>query len=284
MTTEGAKAWPAPAKLNLFLHVTGRRPDGYHELHTLFQLLDWGDEVRIAVLDAPRIGRIGDDYGVPEEQDLVVRAARLLQHESGCARGAEIAVTKNIPMGSGMGGGSSDAATVLLVLNELWGCELDHDALAALGARLGADVPVFVRGHSAMARGIGDELEPVDLGPCHYVLVFPGMAISTPAVFGDPGLKRDSRPLSLDDALAGRGRNDCEPVVRKQFPAMVDVFEKLAHWGRPVMTGTGSGIFIPMQDRQAAESAARQIKNLYNSRAVTGVDRSPLHEKLYTGG
>jgi 4-diphosphocytidyl-2-C-methyl-D-erythritol kinase len=277
-------AWPAPAKLNLFLHVTGRRADGYHELQTLFQLLDWGDEVYVRPLDHSDIRRTGADYGVPCEEDLVVRAARLLQMETGCSKGAEISVVKNIPMGSGMGGGSSDAATVLLVLNRLWDCGLDIDRLAELGARLGADVPVFVRGHSAMAEGIGEKLTPVELGERHYVLIFPGIAISTPAVFSAPDLKRDSQPITLREALDGGGRNDCEPVVRGGWPAMDQAFEKLARWGRPVLTGTGSGIFIPARDHASAMSTAREMKSLYNSRAAGGVDHSPLHEKLYTGG
>ncbi len=196
MTTTdlAGERWPAPAKLNLFLHITGQRADGYHELQTLFQLLDWGDELQIIPRQHPNISRIGPDYGVPEDQDLAVRAARLLQTETACRLGAEIRVSKNVPMGSGMGGGSSDAATVLLVLNRMWGCGLDIDQLAVLGARLGADVPVFVRGHTAMASGIGDCLEPVDLGTRHYILVFPGISIATPMVFSDPALKRDSEP------------------------------------------------------------------------------------------
>lgn len=276
--------WPAPAKLNLFLHVTGRRADGYHELQTLFQLLDWGDELQIIPHDSPDVRRTGPDFGVPEDQDLAIRAARLLQTETACDRGAKIHVIKNIPMGSGMGGGSSDAATVLLVLNRLWGCGLDLDQLAVLGARLGADVPVFVRGRSAMATGIGDCLEPVTLGTRHYVLVFPGISIATPAIFTDPALKRDSVQLGLDEVLAGKGRNDCEAVVKQRFPAMLAAFEKLSYWGRPVMTGTGSGLFLEAENEASAKRAAQAIKNLYNSRAVRGVDCSPVHEKLYTGG
>jgi 4-diphosphocytidyl-2-C-methyl-D-erythritol kinase len=276
--------WPAPAKLNLFLHVTGRRADGYHELQTLFQLLDWGDEVFIRSLDRPAIHRKGPQYGVAEDEDLAVRAARLLQAETGCRLGAEIRIEKNIPMGSGMGGGSSDAATVLLVLNRLWNCGLDIDRLAEMGESLGADVPVFVRGRTAIAEGVGERLEPVELGDRHYVLVFPGIVIPTPAVFAAADLKRDSQAIPRREVLAGGGRNDCEPVVRAAWPEMEQAFKSLSRWGRPVLTGTGSGIFIPVIDGEAAESAAREIKSLYNSRAATGVDRSPLHEKLYTGG
>ena len=284
MADAAARYWPAPAKINLFLHVCGRREDGYHELQTLFQLLDWGDEVFVDPRDEAAVSKAGPGYGVAEDDDLAVRAARLLQSESGCRSGAEIRVRKNIPMGAGMGGGSSNAATVLLVLNELWGCGLSHDDLAALGLKLGADVPVFVRGSTALATGIGERLEAVSLGRRYYVLVFPGLAIPTPRVFADPLLRRDSETLSRSEALAGVGRNDCTPVVRRLWPAMDEAFEKLAAWGSPGMTGTGSGIFIPVPSEAEAERAAREIKNLYNCRAAAGVDRSHLHENLYTGG
>jgi 4-diphosphocytidyl-2-C-methyl-D-erythritol kinase len=251
-------SWPAPAKINLFLHVMGRRQDGYHDIQTLFQLLNWGDEVRIRPTTGPLISRLPVSYGVPESEDLVVKAAKLLQSETACRRGAEIGVKKRIPPGSGLGGGSSDAATVLLVLNRLWGCGLELDELACLGAGLGADVPVFVRG----------------------ILVFPGFSVSTREVFSSAGLVRDSDPISLAEALAGEGRNDCEGAVRERFPAFARMLEALEEWGRPVMTGTGSGIFIPMPDKKSAMSAAKAMKTLYNVRAVRGVDRSPVHKKL----
>ena len=276
--------WPAPAKLNLFLHVTGRRDDGYHDLQTLFQLLDWGDEVRVHADRTGVIRRAGQDYGVPEQQDLAIRAAELLKRETGVSGGAEIRVHKRIPMGSGLGGGSSDAATVLLVLNQAWGCGLDKDELAALGAGLGADVPVFVCGNSAMAGGIGEKLEPVALGERYYVLVFPEFSVSTAQVFADRDLKRNSQSIDTQAAIAGHGHNDCQPVVEKRFPAIRRMLRSLEKWGRPAMTGTGSTIFIPMEGKKHALIAARQIKSLYNSRAVRGVDRSPVHEKLYTGG
>jgi 4-diphosphocytidyl-2-C-methyl-D-erythritol kinase len=280
MTDFPVLSWPAPAKINLFLHVTGRRQDGFHDIQTLFQLLDWGDEVQIRPTRSPVISRAPADYGVEESQDLVVRAARLLQSETGCRQGVEIEVKKRVPPGSGLGGGSSDAATVLLALNRLWGCGLGLDELAGLGRSLGADVPVFIHGHSAMAEGIGDILEPVSLGERHYLLVFPGVEISTKGVFTDADLPRDSKRISLTGALAGEGRNDCEPVVRKRFPEFARVIESLEEWGNPVMTGTGSTIFIAMSDRKSAKSAAKEMKTLYNVRAVRGVDRSPLHERL----
>lgn len=277
-------SWPAPAKLNLFLRVTGRRPDGYHDLQTLFQLLDWGDELQILPAENSQISRVGPDFGVPEAEDLSLRAARLLQRTCNVSEGANIRVEKRIPMGSGMGGGSSDAATVLLVLNRAWGCGLNLDDLARLGATLGADVPVFVKGRSALASGIGDRLQPVSLGRRHYVLVFPGFSIATTDVFGDPSLVRNSRLLAPSHALESLGHNDCEAVVRRRFPAMNSIMEKLRKWGDPVLTGTGSGIFLLMKDKKLANSTAREIKTLYNGRAVIGVDRSPVHEKLYPDG
>jgi 4-diphosphocytidyl-2-C-methyl-D-erythritol kinase len=279
-----ATAWPAPAKINLFLHITGRRPDGYHELQTLFQLLDWGDEIRVQVTADPAICRDAADYPVAEEADLVVRAARLLQSESGCRSGAKFRVLKRLPLGAGLGGGSSDAATVLLVLNRLWNCGLTLPELAGLGVRLGADVPVFIHGRSAMASGIGDRLQPVSIGPRHYVLVLPELAISTASIFADPELVRDSAPISVADGLAGLGRNDCEAVVRQRYPQMAGIMASLERWGLPVMTGTGSAIFLPMDSRERAVCAAREIKTLYNVRAVRGLDRSPVHEMLDADG
>jgi 4-diphosphocytidyl-2-C-methyl-D-erythritol kinase len=283
-STEAAGTWPAPAKINLFLHVTGRRPDGYHELQTLYQLLDWGDEIRIRVTADPGVRRVAADYPVAEEADLVVRAARLLQSEAGCRRGARIRVRKRIPIGAGLGGGSSDAATVLLALNRLWQCGLGLPELAGLGIRLGADVPVFVHGRSAMADGIGERLQSVTIGPRHYVLVLPDLAISTAAIFADPDLVRDSPSISLTEALAGKGRNDCEAVVRRRYPQIAGLMAALERWGRPVMTGTGSAVFLPMDSRDRAVCAAREMKSLYNVRAVSGLDRSPVHEMLDADG
>lgn len=284
MTEVDASVWPAPAKINLFLHVMGRRQDGYHEIQTLFQLLDWGDRIRIRRTNRPGIRLKQYSYCVPESEDIVFKAARLLQPVSASGLGADIEVEKQIPPGSGMGGGSSDAATVLMVLNQLWNCGLSGTELERLGASLGADVPVFVRGNSAMAGGFGEKIESVSLGRRHYVLVFPDFPISTGEIFTDPGLVRNSRPISREEALALSGRNDCEAVVRKRFPEFERTFASLRKWGRPMMTGTGSGIFIPMRDKKSAMSAAREMKSLYNVRAVSGVDQSPLHTNLESDG
>ena len=276
--------WPAPAKLNLFLHVTGRRKDGYHDLQTLFQFLDWGDEVRIEVLNGPQISRPHASYAVAATDDLVVRAALLLQAETSVRQGARIEVIKRIPAGSGLGGGSSDAATVLLVLNKLWECNLEENELASIGLGLGADLPVFIRGRTALGTGVGDELFPLELGARHYLLVMPEFPISTRDVFTDPDLPRNSARLSIEEALQGMGRNDCETVVIKRYPAFASILEELRELGDARMTGTGSAIFIAMSDEKSAKSAAEQIKCRYNVRAVRGVDKSPLHELLESGG
>ncbi len=272
--------WPAPAKLNLFLHVTGRRQDGYHDIQTLFQLIDLCDELHIEVTDSADIMRPDSGYGVSEQEDLVVRAAKLLQAETRTRAGARIKVHKRIPLGAGLGGGSSDAATTLLVLNDLWQCKLGLADLARLGAALGADIPVFIHGRTALASGVGDQLVPVDLGQRHYLLVFNQRCISTAEVFRHPQLARNSSPISLASALAGAGRNDCEAVVLKLYPEFESVLGELAAWGTPRMTGTGSCIFLPMSDEKAAKSAAREINCRYNVRAVRGLDRSPAHDTL----
>jgi len=279
-SNQQAGTWPAPAKINLFLHVTGRRPDGYHELQTCFQILDWGDDVHIKILPNKLISRPRASYPVAEEDDLVVKAARLLQIETGVRLGAQIEVNKRMPAGAGLGGGSSDAATVLRVLNQLWGCRLTIGELALLGRQLGADLPVFVRGYSALATGIGDQLQPLVLGERFYLLVFPDFPIATSEVFSDPDLPRNSPSLSLQQVLDGEGTNDCEKVVMKRYPAFEKIIKDLGTVGPARMTGTGSGIFIPMSDKKTAIDAAQKIKCRYNVRAVRGLDRSPLHDLL----
>ncbi|KAA9132462.1 4-(cytidine 5'-diphospho)-2-C-methyl-D-erythritol kinase [Marinihelvus fidelis] len=280
------RPWPAPAKLNLFLHVTGRRADGYHELQTVFQLLDWGDDVHIEVREDGYVTRARDLPGVSEEQDLSLRAARLLQSECGVRAGARIGIEKRIPMGSGLGGASSDAATVLVALNRLWGCHLPNDDLAQLGLCLGADVPVFVRGYSAWAEGVGEVLRPVRLGNAHFVVVTPGVHVSTAQVFAEPALSRSTprlAPVTCDqDARAWMSgtRNDCEAVVRRQLPALDELARELGELGPARMTGTGSAFFIPFDDEEAALRVTTRLETRYNARAARGVDRSALLDRL----
>lgn len=273
-------SWPAPAKINLFLHVLGRRSDGYHEIQTLFQLIDWCDELQFEVQSSRDISRHESAYAVPESDDLAVRAAKLLQAETGARRGVRIRVNKRVPLGAGLGGGSSNAATTLVVLNTLWECGLSLNELAHLAKALGADVPVFIKGRTALAAGIGEELKPVNLGQRHYVLVFNPYPISTAAVFSHPDLVRDSAAIVLDEDSIRAGRNDCESVVIKMRPEFGALMAELAPWGEPRMTGTGSCIFLPMPDEKTAARTALEMKCRYNVRAVRGLDQSPLHEML----
>ncbi|WP_147652206.1 4-(cytidine 5'-diphospho)-2-C-methyl-D-erythritol kinase [Vulcaniibacterium gelatinicum] len=270
--------WPAPAKLNLFLHVTGRRADGYHTLQTVFRLLDWGDTLRIRLREDGRIRRIGEGApGVAEADDLVVRAAKLLQQEANVTQGAEIVIEKRIPAGGGFGGGSSDAATTLVALDALWGRHLGRERLAALGLRLGADVPVFVRGENAWAEGVGERLTPVPLPPAWYLLADPGVHVPTAALFQAPELTRDSPPATIADFLSGTVHgNAFEPVLRRREPAVEAVFAALAQVGTPRLTGTGSGVFVEFASREAAEAALARLPAGLRAWVAAGAARSPL--------
>ena len=274
------QSWPAPAKLNLFLHITGRRPDGYHHLQTLFQILDWGDELRFSINDSGQISRSCNIDGISEAEDICVRAARLLKARFDVQEGVHIDLIKRIPMGAGLGGGSSDAATVLLALNQLWSLGLTPRQLADLGLELGADVPVFVHGRSALAEGRGEKLQAVTLGQRFYVLVFPEISISTAEVFQHSQLKRDSKLIDMSLASLESGRNDCEAVVLKMYPELKKIMQDLGSWGQAHMSGTGSTIFLPFDDKKTAISAASELKCRYNVRPVGGVDQSPLLDCL----
>lgn len=275
---DGWSAWPAPAKLNLFLHITGRRADGYHELQTVFRLLDWGDTVHLRPRADGVIARIGvGAAGVAEADDLMVRAAILLQKECNCAQGADIGIEKRIPMGGGFGGGSSDAASVLVALDRLWGLGLGEARLAALGQALGADVPVFVRGRNAWAEGVGERLLPVALPPAWYVLASPGVHAATAALFQAPDLTRDAPPVTIAGFLSGAVLgNAFEPVLRCREPAVEAVFKALARIGTPRLTGSGSGCFVEFADRDSAEAALAALPLGMNAWLARGAERSPL--------
>ena len=272
--------WPAPAKLNLFLHVVGRRPDGYHRLQTLFQLLDLADTVSITLREDGRIERAAAAYGVPPEEDLAVRAARALQSATGARGGASLRVTKRIPLGGGLGGGSSDAATVLVALNTLWSCGLSLDELALLGLPLGADVPVFVQGSSAWAEGVGEQLTPVELPEAWYVIIHPGVAVATREVFQSPELTRNSPLLTIRAFFESGGRNDCEPVVRASFR------RSPRHWsgwgGLPRHGSPEPGpVFSRPAPRPSTRSAWRPAcPDRWTSYVARGLNSSPLHEQL----
>ncbi len=279
---EGWSEWPAPAKLNLFLQITGRRQDGYHQLQTVFRLLDWGDTLHLRVRGDGQIVRLGVSVeGVAEADDLAVRAARLLQSEDKVGQGADISVEKRIPAGGGFGGGSSDAATVLVGLNHLWGLDLSPDRLAALGLQLGADVPVFVRGENAWAEGVGEELTPIPLAPAWYVLADPGIHVPTKDLFQAPDLTRNAAPAKITDFVSGNLLgNAFEPVLRRREPAIEAAFATLSRIGTPRLTGSGSGCFVEFRDRASAEAALAGLPEGSRAWIAAGADRSPLHEAL----
>ena len=279
-TETALQSWPAPAKLNLFLHITGQRPDGYHDLQTLFQILDWGDELRFSINHGGQISRSCNIDGIAEAEDICIRAAHLLKTRCGVQEGVHIDLVKRIPIGAGLGGGSSDAATVLLALNQLWSCGIAQQQLAEMGLELGADVPVFVHGCSALAEGRGEKLQSVELGQRFYVLVFPGISISTADVFRHPLLKRDSKPMDISLARLQPGRNDCEAAALEMHPELKNIMQDLRAWGQPHMSGTGSTIFLQFDNKKTAISAASELKCRYNIRAVGGVDRSRLLDSL----
>lgn len=274
----GWTAWPAPAKLNLFLHITGRRADGYHALQTVFRLLDWGDTVFLRPRSDGVIARIGDGApGVAEADDLLVRAAKSLQKSFNCTQGADIGIEKRIPAGAGFGGGSSDAATVLVALDRLWNLHLGADRLAALGLALGADVPVFVRGHNAWAEGVGEQLVPVVLPPACYVLAHPAVHAATAALFQAPDLTRDASPTTIAGFLSGTELgNAFEPVLRRREPAVEALFDVLARIGSPRLTGSGSGCFVEFADRDSARQALATLPPGINAWLARGAERSPL--------
>jgi 4-diphosphocytidyl-2-C-methyl-D-erythritol kinase len=271
----------APAKLNLMLHVIGRRADGYHELQTVFQLIDLCDRIEIRVRDDGAIARPQGAAGVAESDDLTVRAARVLQRESGTSLGAEISIKKSIPLGGGLGGGSSDAATTLLALNNLWRTGLSLAELGAIGVTLGADVPVFLAGHSAWAEGVGEKLTPMRLGAdTWYLVVFPGVAVPTGAVFQAAELTRNSPPTTMRGFLETGGRNDCEAVVRARFPAVAEALDWLARHAPARLTGTGSCVFAKFARSSDAERVAAHVPDQWRAYVVRGLDESPLLEEL----
>ncbi len=270
--------WPAPAKLNLMLRILGRRADGYHLLQTVFQFLDHGDRLWLRPRADGRVRRRSALPGVTEGQDLTVRAARALQGESGTALGVDIALDKRLPLGGGLGGGSSDAATVLLVLDRLWGLHLGLDRLAEIALGLGADVPFFVRGRAAWGEGVGERLTPVAAAEPWYLVLIPSCQVSTAAVFDDAGLTRDSPPLKIADFVAGTQGNDCTGVVRRAYPEVARALDWLQARGGGHLTGTGACVFAPFEDR--AEAEARLAEAPWRGFVARGRNRSPLHRAL----
>jgi len=275
-TPEPDGAWLAPAKLNLMLRVVGRRDDGYHRLQTVFQFLDCSDRLFFDVRDDGIIRRAEGVSDIPPEQDLILRAARALQAHSGSGLGVNVHYEKRLPMGGGLGGGSSDAATTLHALNRLWELGLDTATLAEIGLRLGADVPVFVHGRAAWGEGVGEELEPVTLPEPWYLVLVPPCHVSTAAVFNDPELTRDSAPITIRDFVAGDAVNDCLPVVRKRYPVVREAFDWLDARARARLTGTGACIFAPCATRAEAEQLLGRVPAAYAPFVARGCNRSPL--------
>lgn len=271
---------PAPAKLNLMLHILGRRADGYHELQTLFQFLDFADELGFALRQDGEIRLHTPIDGVPHDSNLIVRAARSLQQASGTRLGADIWLDKRLPMGGGIGGGSSDAATTLLGLNHLWQLHWDADRLAALGLGLGADVPVFVRGHAAFAEGVGERLTAVELDEPWFLVAIPQVFVSTAEVFSDPELTRDTPPIKVRSLLEGGGRNDCLPVVQKRYKEVHNALILLNKFVPARLTGTGACVFGSFPNRDDADKVARQLPGTLPSFVAQGRNISMLHRKL----
>jgi 4-diphosphocytidyl-2-C-methyl-D-erythritol kinase len=267
--------WPAPAKLNLFLHVLARRADGYHDLQTVFQLIDLCDVISINVRTDGRIER-PQAAPIAHEEDLVVRAARSLQAASGTSLGATLHVTKRIPVGAGLGGGSSDAATTLVALNALWDCGISRAGLCDLGLALGSDVPVFIQGRSAWAEGRGERLQPLELPEKAYVVIYPGRAVATHDVFQSAELTRNSPLITMPDFFASAGRNDCEPVVRRLEPEVGAALDWLGHFAPARLTGTGSCIFAACASIAAAEALAARVPDRWTSFVARGLNESPL--------
>lgn len=282
--------WPAPAKLNLFLHVTGQRADGYHDLQTLFQIIDLCDELAFEIDRSGVIARVDDAASapgplaaIPSAEDLVVRAAMLLRAKAGDpALGVRIRLRKRIPLGGGLGGGSSDAATTLLVLNRLWGCNLPVLQLAELGLTLGADVPVFVQGESGLGEGVGERLTALALPERWFLVLHPGVSVPTRDIFQASELTRNSPILTIPALLASGGRNDCEPVVRKRYPQVAEALDWLGRFAPSRLTGTGSCLFASFDSAAAAERVAARVPDVWRVWVARGLSHSPL-QALLTG-
>jgi 4-diphosphocytidyl-2-C-methyl-D-erythritol kinase len=285
-TNDSLRDCLAPAKLNLFLHITGRRPDGYHALQTVFQLLDWGDTLHFTRRVDGRVTRSTDVSGVTPEHDLTVRAALLLKNHTGSAEGVDIEIDKRLPMGAGLGGGSSDAATTLLALNRLWKLDLPRDELQALALKLGADVPFFVFGKNAFAEGVGEALEAVQLPARYFLVVTPKVQVPTAAIFSEKSLTRDSKPLTITDFLAQHscnaewpdsfGRNDMQQVVVGKYAEVARVLRWFDNIAPARMTGSGASVFAAFRSRDEAEAVQAKLPSEWNSAVTASLDTHPL--------
>jgi len=274
--------WPAPAKLNLFLYITGQRSDGYHELQTLFQFINRCDYLTINANSSGNITISPIIDGVPLKSNLIYKAAMLLKEHTGCALGAHIELEKNLPMGGGLGGGSSDAATTLVALNYQWDLKLSEQILSELGVTLGADVPIFIHGKAAIAEGVGEKLTSVQPKQAHYLIAVPNCHISTPDVFKNPYLKRDTKKLQHEQLMSNKWTNDCEPCVKKHYPEVANTIDWLLEYAPTQMTGTGACVFSTFDHANEAELLAQKTPNWLNFFIAEGLNTSPLRELLTT--
>jgi 4-diphosphocytidyl-2-C-methyl-D-erythritol kinase len=276
------QAFLAPAKINLFLHITGQRADGYHTLQSVFQLLDFYDIIHLNPTKTGEIKRINEINGVPEGQDLCALAASVLQKKTGCKLGVEFAVEKRIPMGGGLGGGSSDAATILLALNHLWQLNLSRQESMQIGLSLGADVPIFIFGQNAWAEGIGEQLTPIDLKPSYYVVLTPPVHVSTRDVFANSTLTNDTKPLKMADFSSSANselfRNDLEKIVCTEFPAVASTLKWLSQYGRARMSGSGASVFLALDSKQKADEILAQKPANVAGFVAKGLSQHPHFE------
>ena len=277
--------WPAPAKLNLFLHITGRRADGYHLLQSVFQFLDYGDELAFEITSNGQISRLTDVPGVAEADDLIVRAATLLQQTTGTKAGVNIQIRKVLPMGGGLGGGSSDAATTLVVLNQLWQTGLNREQLAELGLSLGADIPVFIHGVAAFVEGVGEQISTINPPEKWILVIHPQINVSTAKIFTDSGLTRDCSAIRICDLSGAVLTNVCEPIACKHYPEIAEAIQWLSGYNRSArMTGTGACVFAEFNSQHEAEELLQRLPEKWRGFVAKGVNQSPLYRQLVEQG
>ena len=269
-------SFPAPAKLNLMLHIVGRRPDGHHLLQTVFRFFDYGDTLSFRVREDGVVARVNEIGGIAAEEDLCVRAARLLKNAAGTVAGTDIMLEKRLPLGGGLGGGSSDAATALLALNRLWGLDLPRLRLLELALQLGADVPVFVFGSNAFAEGVGEKLQPIKLPPAWYVVLSPPVTVSTARIFAHRDLKRDSKMITIQSFSTEPAANDLEPLVCREYPEVERHLDWLRQFGRPMMTGSGACVFASFDSETAARAVLAKLPRTMKGFIARGLERHPL--------
>lgn len=272
--------WPAPAKLNLFLHITGQRQDGYHLLQTVFQFIQLIDVIDFTILESGLVRRSSISLKIDERDDLVIKAAQKIKKRSGSKLGVDISVKKNIPIGGGLGGGSSDAATTLVALNELWQTGLSIDELSEIGLSLGADIPFFINGNAAWAEGVGDKLTPINLDECFYLVIYPNCSISTKAVFEASDLTRNTPRITIRDFRDGNGKNDCESYVRNHYHDVTEALDWLGEYASSKLTGTGACLFAQFSDENEANEVKYKLPTKWQGYVVKGINKSPLLGRL----